>query len=289
MLVNHVRGTNHFTYYYPHPSLLDIIHMKDPNKTISIEARHDNPNTLLQLDINHNTIKHFMTPGVDQNFLQNYIYISALRGIITPNVRIGDNRQSIDPRGSNIIQFFLERFTDRDERWNEAEYWIRKIDPSLRLLKTPLRGGAASLESKSEYGIDINFAYQGLGIQNAVTIIAALVFSEHNATIVIEEPENHLNPSIQEHIADLINKAVMEWNKQVIFTTHSVNMILPYLSDVGKGKDRGNEHIKIDHERFLMIGTEIRDGQATISPIDINDRPLRHLGQGSLERVKDLL
>ncbi len=137
MLVNHVRGTDPLTYYYPRPfSLLDIIHMKDPNKTISIEARHDNPNKLLQLDINHNTRgTPSMTPGVDQNFLQNYIYISALRGIITPYVEIGGNRQSIDPRGSNIIQFFLERFTDRDERWNEAEYWIRKIDPSLRLLK----------------------------------------------------------------------------------------------------------------------------------------------------------
>src|SRR6266516_1812835 len=50
---------------------------------------------------------------------------------------------------------------------------LRKIDPELSILKSPLRRNLASLETTSKYSdVSVNLAYQGTGIQKALTIIA---------------------------------------------------------------------------------------------------------------------
>jgi AAA15 family ATPase/GTPase len=48
---------------------------------------------------------------------------------------------------------------------------------------------------------EINLSMQGSGIQNAVIIISAIIFSPDKCTVCIEEPENFLHPS-QEVLVD---------------------------------------------------------------------------------------
>ena len=151
--------------------------------------------------------------------------------------------QPINPDGSNVITYLLERFTSRDPRWGEAENWLKRIAPELSVLKVPLRVMQASVETTDmNLRVDINMAYQGTGIQKALSVIVAVVFSPEGSTIVIEEPEIHLHPRSQEVIVDLFNKAVNEWNKQIVFITHSWDMLLPFVSDVGPGQGRGGQH-----------------------------------------------
>lgn len=86
----------------------------------------------------------------------------------------------IDPFGGNIIQFLMEKWTSRDELWPEVEKWLRKIDPSMELLSSPLKGTKISLETRRRYSdgqYSINVALQGGGIQRALQIISAVVFS----------------------------------------------------------------------------------------------------------------
>jgi len=285
--------------YHPYRDRLEASHLHDPNRTMIIFARYSIQGNTIDAGYSiHNDGRETlesMNAHVLQPYLrEHYLYIRPQRSGIPPEMGVTRNPrfQLVSPFGQDMVPFYLERWTDRDPLWNEAESWLKKIDPNLKLLKVPLRGGNTSMVTSSNYGgkdVDVNLTFQGMGIQNAATIIAALVFSPNNSTIVIEEPENHINPMIQEHIVDLMNKAVMEWNKQVIFTTHSINMLLPYLSDVGKGKPRGTGHVKLAPDKFKMVATEWKDGKAEVSDVNIKDRPLIHLGQGTLERIKDLI
>ncbi len=185
-------------------------------------------------------------------------YFAPSRNEVQPNLQVGYNPQQtawgqpLDPYGSNVITYLLERFTSRDPKWDVAEEWLKRIDPKLSILKSPLRGNQGSIETQQASGVDVNMAYQGTGIQKTLTVIAGLVFSPEGSTIVIEEPEIHLHPRSQEVIVDLFNTAVNEWHKQVIFTAHSWNMLLPFISDIGEGTKRGS-HPKALPDNFRLV------------------------------------
>jgi len=211
-----------------------------------------------------------------QNELKNGWYFAPSRSEVQPNLQVGFNPQTtaweqpLDPFGSNIVTYLLERFTSRDPKWSVAEEWLRRIDPKLSILKSPLRGAQGSVETQQTSGFDVNVAYQGTGIQKTLTVIAGSVFSPEGSTLVVEEPEIHLHPRSQQIIVDLFNTAVNEWHKQVIFTAHSWNMILPFISDIGEGTERGSTHSKARAENFRLV-TFAQTG----NDIDISDYDLR--------------
>jgi hypothetical protein len=130
----------------------------------------------------------------------------------SPVQSTGGEFQQLNPSGSNVINYLLERWTDRDKKWNMAEQWLRKIDPDMSELKTPIRGNQVYLETL--FGeTDVNVSLQGSGFQSAAAIISAVVFSPDGSTIIIEEPEAFLHPRSQEVIVDLINDTVNNHNK----------------------------------------------------------------------------
>jgi predicted ATPase len=109
-------------------------------------------------------------------------------------------------------------------------------------------------ETNYSGNISFNLSLQGSGTQNVLSIIATLIFSPNNSTIIIEEPEICLHSRSQEVVVDLINDVVNRENKQVIFSTHSWDMILPLISDMEIGSPRGKDHI-IANPDYLKIHT----------------------------------
>jgi hypothetical protein len=206
-------------------------------------------------------------------------YLMASRSEIPRQTQVGTQGpttvwgQPLNPDGSNVVTFLLERYTSRDPRWNIAEDWLKKIVPEFSILKSPLRGAQGSIETEhAKLGVDINLAYQGTGTQKVLSTIAALVFSPEGSTVIIEEPEIHLHPRSQEVLVDLFNLAVTKWGKQVIFTTHSWDMLLPLISDVGDGSERGKTHIKADPKEFKLV-TFAREGdQVRIEDYDLRNK-----------------
>ena len=193
-----------------------------------------------------------------------------------PSLQVGTrnaNNLGFGQSGSNMIQFLLEKYTSRDSRWESAEEWLRKIDPNVELLKSPLRGLFASVETTiklQDESFDINITQSGSGIQRALQIICAIVFSENNSVIIIEEPEMNLHPSAQEVLVDLFNTAANEWRKQIIITTHSWDMILEIYSDIGlQSKGRGSSHVRTNGENFRMAKLSSQNGKAEVESYDM--------------------
>jgi hypothetical protein len=181
--------------------------------------------------------------------------------------------QPFDPDGRTIVSYLLGRWSDQDPGWKVAEEWLRRIDPQLKILKAPVSGASVSLETTRTQGrltADINVSNQGAGIQNAMSIVSALVFSPVGSTIVIEEPEAHLHPDAQQSLVDLANFAVNKWNKQVVLITHSWDILYPYRLDIEKGPGREKPHVKADALKFTLVvfslekgGVEIKNKEVT--------------------------
>ena len=167
-----------------------------------------------------------------------------------------DTMQPLHPTGNNVADFLIQQYTSRSPRWDYAESWFKRIDPDMDLLSTPLSGNMASTVTRRKDGeneTNVNINLQGSGIQNAATIIAAVVFSPENSTIIIEEPENFLQYSSVEGLIDLFNDIIATTNKQIILITHSWDVLTTYVNDLGNGMPRKGPAIITDNNTFRMI------------------------------------
>jgi len=223
--------------------------------------------------------------------LQSCWYFRASRSEVSTQAQVGQGAQftpwgqKLDPSGSNIISFLLERWTDQDPKWSEAQAWLKKLDPELSILKSPLRGNIASLVTTNRYSkVDVNIAYQGTGVQKALAVMAAIIFSPQGSTIIVEEPEVHLHKESQEVLANLFNDAVNNQGKQVIFSTHSWDMLLPYISDIAKDmRKRKGEAVPINPEKFRINEFARKEGKIAIQEYPLKNHVFKdaagHFGQ----------
>jgi len=183
--------------------------------------------------------------------------------------------QPLRPDGSNVINYLLEKWTDRDKNWSVAESWLKKIDPDMSELKTPIRGNQVFLETM--FGdTPVNVSLQGSGFQSAAAVVSAVVFSPKDSTIIIEEPEVYLHPKSQEVIVDLINDAANNHRKQVIFSTHSCNILLPFYNDIGQdAPKRSQEHIIADPNKFSMWTFNKISGKVSIERYPLHEKTFK--------------
>jgi predicted ATPase len=187
----------------------------------------------------------------------------------------GSPFQPLRPDGSNVINFMLERWTDRDKRWNQAEAWLKKIEADMTEMKTPIKGNRAYFETT--FGnIPVSVSLQGSGFQTATAIIAAFVFSPEDTTLIIEEPEVFLHSDSQEVLVDLINNAVNIEKKQVIFSTHSWNILLPFFSDIGvDASRRTDDHVRANTNNFSMYTFGKKSGKVSIETYPLHQKTFR--------------
>lgn len=275
--------------YYNLVNFVELVHMHEKNRAIeiSLTASRGTDEQVFELRLRFGQpfnlrVKQgesWRSVGAnDRDFLGSIWYLRPNRLPIPYSAVVQPTSgalQPLNPDGSNVVNFVLERWTDRDANWNIAETWLRKIDEDMTEMKTPIRGNNVYFETT--FGnLPVNVSLQGSGFQNASAIVAAIVFSQENSTVIIEEPEAFLHPSSQEVIVDLINDATNNHNKQIIFSTHSCNILLPFYNDVGRdGARRGANHMSADPDKFSMWTFKKSAGEAMIKRYPIHEKTFR--------------
>lgn len=205
-------------------------------------------------------------------------YVSPDRISIPYSMAVGvqtDTMQSLHPTGNNVIDFLIQQYTSRHPQFSYAESWFKRIDPDMNLLSMPLSGNQVSAVTSRDdgtYQTNVNINLQGSGIQNAASIISAVVFSPDNSTIIIEEPENFLQYSSVEALLDLFNDVIAKTNKQIILITHSWDVLTTYVNDLGNGISRTGPAVITNGDTFRM--STIRRGLPNnkIEQYDLRDK-----------------
>ncbi len=155
------------------------------------------------------------------------------------------------------------------------EEWVKKIDPNISMLNPPIAGDIVSGKTDRHDGknkIEVNLSMQGNGIQNAIIIISAILFSNEGDTIIIEEPENYLHNRGVEVLVDLFNYAVNKLNKQIIIITHSLDLLSLYCSDIGMDTARAEEHEIAKDNDFKLITFRDTLGESKIQEYDLKNK-----------------
>ena len=272
-------GFSWSTSFYNLHSNRDAVYNHDEKRVIRILATLDS--VRYDIEISQGGIKKSMVSdgtnvGATENVnrMRKIWYLRPNRALIPYWTGMDTSREPLQPHlnpsGHDVINFLLERFTERDPNWGIAEDWFKRIDPEISSIRTPIRRNQTFLETLMKK-MAFNASLQGSGFHSVASVISAVVFSPKGSTVIVEEPEICLHKRSQEAIVDLFNDAVRNQGKQIIFSTHSWDMLLPFISDVGRGTSRGKKHVHADPEKFTLLAFNKSQGHVSIEPIDLRD------------------
>jgi AAA15 family ATPase/GTPase len=195
--------------------------------------------------------------------LQSLYYILPKRGLEEWNSPLSWESDGLWPNGGNIGTYITYLYNKRSELFDELESWLKKFDPSIQSLRTPLvkedrddlqirRGGRTKDISSTleiiEQDIPKHLLTFGSGLISILPVVVQLIVCEPGSTIFIEEPEIHLHHGAIEVLLDLFIEKIKE-EKQIILTTHSIDLLNSIHEAIVKDPELKEQVIRYDINR----------------------------------------
>lgn len=149
-----------------------------------------------------------------------------------------DSKSQLGINGQYTVHY-LAKYQDEKVKWNccdgvatsikeATQYWLNEISPGVKLDVTEIENtDLAKLgfyyfdETRSRTYRPTNV---GFGISYILPVIVALLKSETNTTLVIENPEAHLHPRGQRKMGELIALCAAN-GTQILLETHSDHIL----------------------------------------------------------------
>lgn len=173
-----------------------------------------------------------------------------------------------------------------DELVRKINYWFGKFEIpyifSVENVGNEVTGNIISIQlTDKRNNTTVTPADVGFGIGQVLPIIIESIIN-HDSIICVEQPEIHLHPRLQAHLADLFIESIAN-NNQWIIETHSEALILRIQKRIRKGIVKG-EMIRVVYVQAGDHGSSIQN-----LPLDDDGRFLVHWPEGFFEeRMNEL-
>ncbi len=90
----------------------------------------------------------------------------------------------------------------------------------------------------------------GFGISQILPVITLCYYVPEGSTILLEQPEIHLHPSVQAGLADVLIDAMRVRKVQIIVESHSEHLLRRIRRRIAEGKDLSDEEVALYFCRF---------------------------------------
>jgi predicted ATPase len=152
----------------------------------------------------------------------------------------GERPQDVGKRGELTVAALLaSRKTDP-----EVEISVAKALKDLglihefRLNQIPTnRGDYEILVQKSPNSAEVLITDVGFGVSQVLPILVLCYYAPKGATLIFEQPEIHLHPSVQAGLADIFIEVIKTRNIQIIIESHSEHLLRRLQRRMAEEKD----------------------------------------------------
>jgi predicted ATPase len=152
----------------------------------------------------------------------------------------GERPQDVGKRGELTVAALLaSRKTD-----SEVEILVAKALEDLHLIHgfrlnriTPNRGDYEILVQKSPNSAEVLITDVGFGVSQVLPILVLCYYAPKGATLIFEQPEIHLHPSVQAGLTDIFIEVIKTRNIQIIIESHSEHLLRRLQRRMAEEKD----------------------------------------------------
>jgi len=108
----------------------------------------------------------------------------------------------------------------------------------------------------------------GFGVSQVLPVLVLLAYAPEGSTVLLEQPEIHLHPSVQSGLADILIETAMVRRIQVVVESHSEHLLMRLQRRIAeKNLERG---ITVSPEDFGLYFCETRDGRSRLERLEVD-------------------
>jgi len=106
----------------------------------------------------------------------------------------------------------------------------------------------------------------GFGVSQVLPALVLCYYVPEGSTIILEQPEIHLHPSVQAALADVFIDAAQKRSLQIILESHSEHLLHRLQRRVAEGPDNGG----ISNEMAKLYFCALDGGEAKLTPLKLD-------------------
>jgi len=172
-------------------------------------------------------------------------------------------------RGEQVVPALLAaRVGGTEGIRNEAKIleWLRKMKLIHSFSLQPIAPNRSELEIRvktSEKSSEVLITDVGFGVSQILPVLVLCYYAPENSTILLEQPEIHLHPSVQADLADVLIDAVKERNVQIILESHSEHLL--------RRIQRRIAEEEISQDMVKLYFCRMENGESKIEELDVDE------------------
>jgi len=174
----------------------------------------------------------------------------------------GEHHSEVGCRGQFIhsVLFHLKQLKNEGK---SLDHWLKFFGLAKELKCNPIKqpGLIEILVKPMNSNFQVNVSDTGFGLSQLLPLIVQAVTAQEEDIIITEQPEIHLNPKLESHLADFFTSMIKE-KKNFIIETHSEHFILRLRTLIKAGK--------VSPEDVAIYFTENTEHGSTVDKIEVD-------------------
>ncbi len=166
-----------------------------------------------------------------EGLFQNIYYLGPLRDYPRRSYAwAGYQPQDVGKKGEQVIAALLaSRTRDKEEKIEQCvAEWLRQLGLIYDFQLKPIA------ENRQEYELrvrrtptssEVLITDVGFGVFQILPVLVLCYYAPKGSTLIFEQPEIHLHPSVQAGLADVFIDVIKTRNMQIIIETHSEHLL----------------------------------------------------------------
>lgn len=159
-------------------------------------------------------------------------------------------------RGKGIRRLTVEEY---------VAHWLRELGLIHSFTVKPVAKGSnlyQVLVQKTKDASPVAITDVGFGVSQILPVLALCYYVPAGSTIVLEQPEIHLHPSVQAGLADVFVDAVKHRGIQVFLESHSEHLLRRFQRRIAE------QQVRSDEVAFYFC--DVVGGRSTLLPLEVD-------------------
>ena len=144
-----------------------------------------------------------------------------------------------------------------------VNYWARELGVIAEFEVLDYGLGSELRVKAHQAGEHVDLSHVGAGVGAILPVVVLCLLAEPGAVVLLEEPELHLHPAVQQRLADFF-VACAQSGRQLVVETHSDALVTRLRRRVAE--DRTGERLDL----VAILFTELRNGETHLERVPLN-------------------